>query len=69
MANSIGGKDCMVSVFVLCPCWICTLVMRALLIFRLETDLRMDSVDFCICSRWLEDVYSSACAEAKVEVV
>jgi hypothetical protein len=68
MANSIGGKDCMVSVFVPRPCCICSLVMWASLTSH-ETDLRMDPVDLCICSCWLEDVHSSACAEAKVEVV
>jgi hypothetical protein len=68
MANSIGGKDCMVSLS-LHPCWPRSLVMWASLILRHELDLRMDLANVCICSCWLESVHSSACAEAKVEVV
>lgn len=64
MANSIGGKDCMVS---FC---ISAVHVPASLTFVLHlTDFGMDSLDGCLCSRGLENVHPSTRAEAKVEVV
>jgi hypothetical protein len=68
MANSITGKDCMVSLFCILAVFE-ALLSAHLLILQLEIDLRMDFAACCICSCGLEDIYPSACAEAKVEVV
>lgn len=64
MANSIGGKDCMVGR----SCCL-HLLENFLLTMDVYTDLRMDSVSRCLVSCGLENVHSIACAKTKVEVV